>query len=94
MPKTGAPSTRPNAVGLPGFTAMPWNEHLAARGEHVDDQVALADRTAAGEDDESCAARRVERGGERLERIGGARERQGHAAVSSTTASSVKRLMS
>ena len=25
MPKTGLPAMVPNSVGLPGFTAMPWN---------------------------------------------------------------------
>jgi hypothetical protein len=24
MPSTGLPATRPNTVGLPGFTATPW----------------------------------------------------------------------
>ena len=38
----------PNAVGLPGLTAMPWKITSPRCRDHVEDQIALADGAAAG----------------------------------------------
>ena len=58
MPNTGMPPMRPNAVGLPGRVAMPWNI-TSPRAQNVDQQVAIAHGAAAREDDD--VARRRDR---------------------------------
>ena len=52
MPNTGVAPIRPKTVGLPGFTAIPWKITSPICMQDVQDQVALADRAAAGEHDD------------------------------------------
>ena len=49
-------------------------DDLAARRQHVENEIALAHRTAAGEDEDVGARGGVDRRRERLERVG--RQRQ------------------
>ena len=56
-------------------------EHLAARAEDVEDQIALADGAAAGEDEHVLRQRAVDRGRQRLDRVRRRRQRDGDAAV-------------
>ena len=70
-------------------------DHLAARAIEVDDQIALADRAAAGKDDDVRAGAGVERGVERVDACPGpARCGSAMPPCAATTAPSVKRLTS
>ena len=55
---------------LAGLHGDAVEDDLAASGDGVEDEVALADRTAAREDDQVLVRARVERLVERLERVG------------------------
>ena len=80
MPKNGLPLMRPKAVGLPGFTAMPWKS-TSPRAEHVEDQVALADRAAAGEHEHVFLQAFVDRARQVVDRVGRGAVRHRDAAV-------------
>ena len=54
---------------------------LALAADHVEDQVALADRAAAGKHQHVARGARVDRALERLDRVLRGRERHRHAAV-------------
>ena len=75
------PSMMPNSVGLPGFTAMPWKTISPRAAIGVEDQVALADGAAAGEDHQVFGERGVERAVEIVERVGRRRVGHRHRAV-------------
>ena len=86
---------RPNAVGLPGLTAMPWKMTSPVCRDDVEDQVALADRAAAGEHEDVGVGGRVDRrrrARRACRRRSGAAPRRRRARA--MTADSVKRLMS
>ena len=38
---------RPNAVGLPGLTAIPWNSISPSGRDDIEDEIPLADGAAA-----------------------------------------------
>ena len=72
---------RPNAVGLPGLTAMPWKITSPRSPQDVQDEIALADGTAPRENQDVCIRRRVDGCREVLEVVGSGAEGNRQSAV-------------
>ena len=70
MPKNGVPPfTIANAVGLPGLTAMPWKIISPRARDDIQDEIAIADRAAARENDDVRVGAVVERVYQRVEGV-------------------------
>ena len=71
----------PQAVGLPGLTAMPWNSSSPFCADDVEGEVALADRAAAGEHEDVVVEAPVHGAAELVEVVGGGGQRRRDPAV-------------
>ena len=81
MPNTSLPPMRPNAVGLPGFTAMPWKSTspLAA----MTSRIRSRSPTELPPENTSTSSREalVDRARQVVDRVGGRAMKHRHAAV-------------